>query len=81
MGKNHRAKRNEMFSEYCLHTECGSYMEELEHYVDKMEFQKTEARDIIQKCYDRLKGYPTSDTDLISLRDQAKAFLEATNDK
>jgi hypothetical protein len=56
-------------------------MEELEHYVDKMEFQKTEARDIIQKCYDRLKGYPTSDTDLVSLRDQAKAFLEATNDK
>ena len=81
MGKNQRAKRNEMFSEYCLHKECGSYMEQLEDMTEKFEFQQKEARDIIQKYYERSNNYPTSDVDLIRLREQARAYLEATNER
>ena len=39
MGKLSRAKRNEMFNEYCLHSECGQYMEFLERRVSELEFE------------------------------------------
>lgn len=39
MGKLSRAKKNEMFNEYCYHSECGRYMEFLEKRVSELEFE------------------------------------------
>lgn len=39
MEKLSRTKKNEMFNEYCFHSECGRYMEYLEQRVSELEFE------------------------------------------
>lgn len=39
MEKLSRIKKNEMFNEYCFHSECGRYMEYLEQRVLELEFE------------------------------------------
>lgn len=49
MGKANRIKKNQMFSEYCVHQDCGRYQENLAQKISELEYELSQAKEILRK--------------------------------
>ena len=49
MGKATRIKKNQMYGEYCAHQDCGRYQESLEQKIGELEYELSQAKEIIKE--------------------------------
>lgn len=48
MGKATRIKKNQMYSEYCTHQDCGRYQESLEQKIGELEYELSQTKEILK---------------------------------